>query len=80
MFTQCDVCQSVHMCFIQIETTTLLRIGITYMLKEKAKTIPKNQRKKKEDKKMKYIYLKEYKTANRFKGFLNAYFRATAFL
>lgn len=39
------------MCFIQIETTTLLRIGITYMLKEKAKTIPKNQRKKRKTRK-----------------------------
>lgn len=47
MFTQCDVFQNVHIFFIQIEITSLLRIGIIYMLKKGQGQFPKNKKQKK---------------------------------
>ena len=51
MFTQCDVFQNVHIFFIQIEITSLLRIGIIYMLKKGQGQFPKNKKQKKIKKK-----------------------------
>lgn len=55
MFTQCDVSQNVHIFFIQIDITSLLRIGIIYMLKKRQGQFPKNKKQKKKKNKNKKL-------------------------